>query len=93
MNIKDLKRLPTRYDASKIFKKGKKVYFYFVASDVSESDFKYYLFDKSKSFTQNFELCLSKFINVKGFWQLTTDGSYYQEQLPISVIYKQLSLF
>ena len=88
-----LKRLPTRYDASKVFKKGKKIYFYFRASRYDDNTFSYYLFNPQFTFTKNFELLEKKFEQLKGTWQLSTDNTFYPEPVTKMSNHLQLEFF
>lgn len=72
-----LRKFTTRYDASKVFSKGKKIYYYFSAKDKNEETYKYYLFNPLFSFDKNFELLQKKFEDIKGYWSLYSDGIKY----------------
>lgn len=72
-----LKKIPTRYDASKVFSKGKKIYYYFSPKDKNFETFIYYLFNPCFSFQKNFDLLQKKFEDIKGYWSLYSDGIKY----------------
>jgi hypothetical protein len=93
LDLRLLKKLPTRYDASKVFKKGKKVYYYFSASLSVDNTYTYYLFNPQFSFTKNFELLQEKFKDIKGSWQLTTDNTFYPKPVLKESKHLQLELF
>ncbi len=77
LDTKLLKKITTRYDASKVFLKGKKIYYYFSAKDKNEETYKYYFFNPLFSFDKNFELLQKKFEDIEGYWSLYTDNIKY----------------
>lgn len=83
-----LKKLPTRYDASKVFSKARKIYYYFSAKDKNDETFKYYLFNPCFSFDKNFEILQKRFQDIQGYWSLYTDNQQYSKEK----VFKQLKL-
>lgn len=90
LDTKTLRKLPTRYDASKSFAKGKKIFFYFSAKDKEENTYKYYLFNPAFTFDKNFELISQKFEDIKGYWYLYTNNENYPK--PVKAINKNIQL-
>lgn len=93
LDVKLLRKIPTRYDASKTFAKGKKIYYYFSARDKNEETFIYYLFNPRFSFDKNFELLQKKFEDIKGYWSLYSDGIKYPPVVSNQNKIVQLELF
>lgn len=93
MDLSTLNKIKTRYDASKVFAKGKKIFFYFSATNKEDNTYKYYLFNPVFSFNKNFELIQEKFKDIKGYWYLYTNNESYP--IPITKQQKsvQLELF
>lgn len=72
-----LKKLSTSYDASKVYKQGKKIYFFFREKGSDRFKYPYYLFNSEFNFNKNFELLKYKFANLQGTWNLFTDNTLY----------------
>lgn len=77
LDTKLLKKIHTRYDASKVFSKGRKIYYYFSAKLPDDNTYKYYLFNPQFTFTKNFEIMEQRFNDIKGYWNLYTDNQTY----------------
>jgi len=89
----NLKKLPTRYEASRAFKKSKKVYLYFKPKNIHYEDYVYNLFNSSLDFNKNFELLMTKNENLKDYWTLYTDNTKYDKPLTKNSNQIQLELF
>lgn len=72
-----LKKITTRYDAAKIFKKSKMIFFYFRPKDKNIDDYKYMKFNPIFAFDVNFELCMKIYKNIPGSWYLYTNNEKY----------------
>lgn len=89
-----LSKFKTRYDASKVFAKGKKIFYYFSAKHKEDNTHIYYLFNPKFNFDKNFELMQKKFELFEGWWHLYTNNELYpKEQLTKETKIVQLELF
>ncbi|MGE4444721.1 MAG: hypothetical protein AB7E37_07130 [Candidatus Altimarinota bacterium] len=93
MDTSTLKNIKTRYDASKVFAKGKKIFFYFNATHKEDNTYKYYLFNPVFSFNKNFDLIQEKFKDIKGYWYLYTNNEKYPAPITKQQKAIQLELF
>ncbi len=50
-----LEKLSTRYEASLLFKKGKKIYFYYKSLNFEDNSYKYYLFNMNYLLQKTFK--------------------------------------
>lgn len=91
--VDSLKKFTNRYDASKVFKKGKHIFLYFSAKDINDNTFIYYLFNPDFTFDKNFELLMKKFQDIKGYWTLYTDNQNYPPKEQPKDNFLQLELF
>lgn len=89
-----LEKLSTRYEASLLFKKGKKIFFYYKSLNFEDNSYKYYLFNNELSFTKNFQILIDKFKNTNGFWSLYSNNENYPiKTTGISQTQLELDLF
>ena len=94
MDSSTLNKIKTRYDASKIFSKGKKIFFYFSAKNKEDNTYKYYLFNPVFSFNKNEKLKEwmkeDKTIRnrIKSFSYVITDAIRDEKVLDITKIEK-----
>lgn len=79
IKLSTLKKLPTRYDASKVFKKSKIIFFCFKSKDIENT--KYHEFNPKFDFNKNFDLCMEMYKEFKGSWNLYSNNEKY----PIAV--------
>ena len=84
IKLSTLKKITTRYDASKVFNKSRMIFFCFKSNDIDKSRFKYLKFNPEFDFNKNFDLCMESYKDFTGHWNLYTNNEKYPIVVPTS---------